>query len=105
MFIKIIPKKDKNTGKVYHYYRLCESYRLGESVRHRTIVQLGALDELTEPRQFKLLADRIEQLVKGIPSIFDSEDTVVEKLAHDFYNEIVNKKLMDRTFPSSAQSA
>jgi transposase len=103
VFIKIIPKKDKNTGKVYHYYRLCESYRLGESVRHRTIVQLGVLDELTEPRQYKLLADRIEQLVKGIPAIFDSEDTVVEKLAYNIYNEIVNKKLMDRPFPSSAQ--
>jgi transposase len=104
MFIKIIPKKDKNTGKVYHYHRLCESYRIGESVRHRTILQLGALDELTQPGQFKFLADRIEQMVKGVPTIFDTEDPVVEKLAQGFYTEIVNKKLIDRPFPLPTQA-
>jgi len=96
MFVKVIPKRDKNTGKVYHYHRLCESYRLGDSVRHRNILSLGTLDELTEPRQFKFLADRIEQLIKGRSDIFDCGDVEVEKLAHHFYRQIIDKNLMDR---------
>jgi transposase len=95
MFVKIIPKKDKNTGKVYHYHRLCESYRLGDSVRHRTILSMGLLDDLKEPQQFKLLADRIEQLVKGKSSLFECGDPIVEKLAQNFYREIIDKKLID----------
>ncbi|MHC1775301.1 MAG: IS1634 family transposase [Lentimicrobium sp.] len=97
MFIKIIPKKDKNTGKVYHYHRLCESYRLGDSVRHRTILSLGLLDDLKEPKQFKLLADRIEQLIKVSAGLFECGDAIVEKLALSFYREIIDKKLIDRT--------
>lgn len=95
MFVKIIPKKDKNTGKVYHYHRLCESYRLGDSVRHRTILSMGLLVDLKEPQQFKQLADRIEQLIKGRTGLFECGDPIVEKLAHNFYREIVDKKLID----------
>jgi hypothetical protein len=65
MFIKAIPKIDRNTGKAYNYYRLCESYRLGNKVRHRNILSLGNLAELSDNKYFKLLADRIEQLVCG----------------------------------------
>jgi hypothetical protein len=43
MFIKAIRKIDRNTGKPYNYYRLCESYRLGDKVRHRNILSLGIL--------------------------------------------------------------
>ncbi len=97
MFVKIIPKKDKNTGKVYHYHRLCESYRLGDSVRHRTILSVGLLDDLKEPQQFKLLADRVEQLIKGSTGLFECSDLIVEKLAQNFYREIIDKKLIDRS--------
>ena len=96
MFIKSVPKTDRSTGKTYTYYRLCESYRLGNSIRHRNILSLGSLDELTEPVHLKLLADRIEQLTKGLSTIFDPGNTVVEKLAQTFYREIVDKKLLDR---------
>lgn len=96
MFVKLIPKKDKNTGKVYHYHRLCESYRLGDSVRHRTILSMGLLDDLKEPHQFKQLADRIEQLIKGSTGLFECGDPIVERLAHNFYREIIDKKLIDR---------
>jgi len=80
MFIKTIPKKDQTTGKTYNYYRLCESYRIGDKTCHRTILSLGTLEQLTEKKDFKLLADRIEQLVGGKPSIF-SFPPVVERLA------------------------
>jgi hypothetical protein len=96
MFIKAIPKKDKNTGKTYSYYRLCESYRLGDKVRHRNILSLGTLEELSDVHDFKLLSDRIEQLLKGQPSLFVSTKPIVERLAQTFYNQIIDNKLIDR---------
>ena len=95
MFIKAIPKKDKTTGKTYHYYRLCESYRLGDCPRHRNILSLGTLSELTDTRDFKMLADRIEQLLGGKVSLFPVSG-VVENLAQKFYGQILAGKLVDR---------
>ena len=66
MFIKSAPKKDKETGKVYSYYRLCMSYRLGNKVRHRGILSLGDLNELSHYQDYKDLADRIDQLILSL---------------------------------------
>ncbi|MBL7111111.1 MAG: hypothetical protein ISS19_04135 [Bacteroidales bacterium] len=69
---------------------------MGDQVRHRTILSLGTLDELTEKQDFKLLADRVEQLVKGLSELFVVQNPVVERLAVQFYSEIVNKNLIDQ---------
>jgi len=104
MFIKAIPKTDKTTGKSYHYYRLCESYRLGEKVRHRSILSLGILVELADKKDFKFLADRIEQLLGGKPSLFACPPAV-EKLAQKYYSQIIEGKLVDRvSLPQTAKS-
>jgi len=104
MFIKAIPKTDKTTGKSYHYYRLCESYRLGEKVRHRSILSLGTLVELADKKDFKFLADRIEQLLGGKPSLFACPPAV-EKLAQKYYSQIIEGKLVDRvSLPQTAKS-
>lgn len=95
MFIKAIPKTEKTTGKSYHYYRLCESYRLGDKTRHRNILSLGSLMELTDKKDFKFLADRIEQLLGSKPSLFACS-LVVEKLAQKYYRQIIEGKLVDR---------
>jgi len=96
MFIKTIPKTDKASGRTYNYYRLCESYRLSDKVRHRPILSMGKLSELTDKQDFKLLADRIEQLLGGSPSLFECPPTV-EKLAQTFYQQIIEGKLVDRS--------
>jgi transposase len=97
MFIKAIPKTDRSTGKKYNYFRLCESYRVGEKTRHRMVLSLGTLNGLTEIVHFKILADRIEQLINGSPALFSCDNPEVEKLAQAFYQEIISKKLVDRT--------
>ena len=96
MFIKSAPKKDKETGKVYSYYRLCMSYRLGDKVRHRGILSLGNLNELSHYQDYKDLADRIDQLISGNPSLFECANPVVERLALGFYKQIIEKKLIDQ---------
>jgi transposase len=85
MFIKSIIKTDKQTGKKYQYYRLCESFRIGNNTRHRNILSLGKLEELSTDSDRKMLADRIEQLLNNTSGLFDNEiPAVVEKLAIDF---------------------
>ena len=74
MFIKTIVKTDKNTGKRYEYYRLCEGYRIGNSVRHRSIVSMGLLEGIGNKEDRKLLADRIESMLKGEMDMFVSLD-------------------------------
>jgi len=97
MFIKRINKKDR-TGKLkYAYYRLCESYRIGDVVRQRTILSLGTLEELTSEEQYKPLVDRIESLLLGQTDLFNrTSDTTVEILAQKFYAQLCEKKKVEQ---------
>ena len=96
MFIKTIVKTDKKSGKRYDYYRLCESYRLNGKPRHRTIISLGALENLTIKEDRKLLADRIESMLTGAVGLFDNEESpYVSRYAQEFYNKIVESHLYD----------
>src|ERR1022692_817122 len=85
MFIKSIVKTDKDTAKKYQYYRLCESFRIGNKTRHRSILSLGKLEEIPSEMDRKILADRIEHLFNNTPGLFDHQvPAVVEKLAMEF---------------------
>jgi len=99
MFIKPVLKYIKTTGEHKTYYRLCESYRYENTVRHHTIVQLGTLDELPDEAQRKLLVQRLSSLVKqtrtGICEMFESEDEVVETLAKKHFATILKKERID----------
>lgn len=106
MFIKTIVKTDKTTGKRYDYYRLCEGYRLGAKVRHRPILSLGRLEGIESKEDKKLLADRIEALLKGETALFAFDvPLVIERSAQEASKRILDKKLMDvnpLTKPKSA---
>ncbi len=86
MFIKTIVKTDPKTHKRYDYYRLCQSYRIGNNTRHRTIISLGKLNGLPK-EEHKLLADRIETLISG--NLFENDYPAhIEALAKGFYSKI-----------------
>lgn len=97
MFIKPFPKYNSTTKERYTIYRLCESYRLDGRIRHRTIVGLGKLDELPGVEQKKLLAKRIEEIIKFGPDLLIKEpvDKQLEDLALYFYQEIKKKRRYD----------
>jgi len=102
MFIKTIVKTDKKTGKRYEYYRLCEGYRIGNSVRHRSIVSMGLLEGVDNKEDRKLLADRIESILKGEVDMFVSLDKPhIEKYARGFSDRIINEKLLDIAPPAT----
>lgn len=96
MFIKTIVKTDKKSGKRYDYYRLCEGYRIGNNVRHRTIVSLGKLEGIDSKEDKKFLADLIEVKIKGDRQLFAFDvKPGIEKLASLFAKRIIDENLMD----------
>lgn len=96
MFIKTIVKTEKKTGKRYNYYRLCESYRIGEKIRHRTIVSIGKLEDIDSKEDKKLLADTIESMIKGEKQLdlFETKPEII-KYAKEFSDKIINENLID----------
>jgi len=90
VFIKPFPKYNRTTHERYTVYRLCESYRINGSIRHRTIIGFGKLEELETVEQKKLLAARVEDMIKtgGNTLPIDIADEKVERLAIQFYKEI-----------------
>ncbi len=99
MFLKVIFKTIKATGERKAHYRLCESYRLNDTVRHQTILHLGTLEELSQTDQRKALAERINELVKqsftGKQSLFATPDKGIETLAQKYFAEIKEKQRLD----------
>ena len=90
MFLKKIDKGPKG-GKVYSYYRLCESIRIGGKTRHNNLLNLGPLDDL-QPEELKMLANRIEELYIGCPNpMFSKISEHIDKLAVKFYQELREK--------------
>lgn len=100
MFIKSIVKTNKATGERKEHFRLCESYRSGNTVKHLTIIHLGLLEELPEPEQKRLLGRRIEQLIQQeregnvLFAPVPPED-IIEQLAQRFYFAIKEKQRID----------
>ena len=107
MYLKAIYKQE--AGKEFRtpYYRLVESYRYDNSVKHTTIIHLGKLEGLPEIEQKKELAKRIDDLVRtsrtGMPYLFVSENTLVENLARSYFDEIKRSGKIDISRDSHLQ--
>ena len=97
MFVKPLIKYNKSTKQRYNIYQLCESFRLDGSVKHRTIIGLGKLDELTGETRIKQLGKRIEELLTIQSTTLPICEIApeVEKLAQYFYLEIIKKRRYD----------
>lgn len=99
MFLKIAYKRIKATGEELKTYRLVESYRYMDGVRHETILHLGKLEELDTPEQKRDMAIRINTLVKQHHrkevDLFPHEDPLVEQLAQKYFSQILEKQLVD----------
>lgn len=90
MFIKKISKPDRAGNKVYTYYRLVHSYKVGNKNRQQTILNLGTL-ETTPKEKHKLLADRIESIILGEKALLFSLPSEIEDIAKGFAMKIIEK--------------
>lgn len=99
MFLKPYRKSRTLTGDQRLYFKLCESYRTADSVRHQVILDLGMLEALPDVEDKKKLGIRISELVQesrtGMGKLFPPETDVIEKLANAFFDEIKLKKRLD----------
>lgn len=93
MFIRAVQKKDKDKEKVYTYYRLTHSYRVGSKTRQMVILNLGTLEGLAKTLH-KSLANRVEELITGVSSsLFNDVPPEVEELAQHFSKQISREKI------------
>jgi hypothetical protein len=95
MFLKKINKKNKNSDKEYTYYRLVHSYKIGNKIRHQTIMSLGSLSDVSKENH-KALADRIEEIITGLDnSLFLDYQRFkdIEDIAQKFADNIIKNKL------------
>jgi len=90
MFIKEIKKKNKGYDKVFIQHRLMESYRTSRGPRQRTLLHLGQLD--LPRQQWKLLADRIEELLTGQTNLLPL-DAEIESLARHYADVLAHNRL------------
>jgi len=97
MFIREITKKEHGTGKVYVYHRLMEAVRTPKGPRQRIVLDLGRLDL---PRdRWKILADRIEQILSGQRSLWPADDAI-ETLAQNFARRIKRRERLAVQVPN-----
>ena len=90
MFIRGINKKNKDGNRIYTYYRLARTYKIGNKVRQETVINLGKLEGLPKEKH-KLLANRIEELLSGTTAMFFDIDDDIEKRAAQFTKKIIDK--------------
>lgn len=93
MFIRAVHKKDKSKSKIYTYYRLTHSYRIGNKTRQTVLLNLGKLEGV-EKCDHKQLANRIEEIITGVEnSLFPTISEQIEELAHSFAKQIAKEKI------------
>jgi hypothetical protein len=62
--LKTVVKTDGNSSKRRHHYLFRKDYRIGNSVRHQSIVSMGKPEGIDNKENKKLLANRAEAMLK-----------------------------------------
>ena len=98
MYIKAIRKYCQVEKTTHTYFRLSESYRDQNGFpRQRMILGLGRLPELPDFDQKVQFLERLNELIKGKPTLFSSNgNKTIEQLAQHYYQELKKKKKIDR---------
>jgi transposase len=90
MFVKEISKRNQGYSKTFISHRLMESFRTPRGPRQRKIIDLGHLDIPKD--DWKILADRIEELLSG-QQTFTTPPDHIETLAQH-YAQLIRQKEM-----------
>ncbi len=90
MFIRKCIKIEKLTKKKYFFYQLVESIRTERGPRQRLLLNIGSKLDLSKEEK-KLLANRIEEIITGITSLFSYSEQI-ESLANRFAKALLKKQ-------------
>jgi transposase len=98
MYFKSVFRENPATKKWNSYYRIVESYRNAVGrVCHRTILNIGFIDESITPEQLNLVARRLTDMYQQKASIFPETDPVVSRLVAEYWAKIKTEKRLDIT--------
>jgi Transposase DDE domain len=98
MYFKASGRTNPVTKKYDSYYRLVESYR-NETGRicHRTILNVGFLEDELTPEQLNLIARTLTDMYQQKQSIFPQNDPLITKWITVLWGKIVGGKRLDLT--------
>lgn len=105
MYIRQVIQKNKKTSTPYTTYRLVETYRNAQGkVRQEVLLNLGSHFSIPK-EQWKLLADRVEEIRQGQGALFDIE-ILLEKEAQRIAKQVIQKasRLKEMTALSDART-
>ncbi len=94
MYIREIQKKNPNSPKAFISHRLIESVRTPRGPRQRVVINLGQLDLPKE--EWKELANRIEDLLRGHESSTVPIAVKIESLARYYTKQILRKQRSEK---------
>ena len=101
MFIRKTRLVNPKTKETYYNFQLIESVRTERGPRQRILLNLGArLDIADEER--KPLANRIEELLKGIQSLIKCPEKI-EGLAQRYASQLVKRLSVERPAPNDKE--
>jgi transposase len=98
MYFKFSLRSNPATNKSDAYYRLVESYRTETGrVNHRTILNVGFLDDSITPEQLNSVARRLTDMHQLKQSLFELHDPVVCAMVSALWGRIVGERRLDLT--------
>lgn len=90
MFIRRTKTRTTDSGEHYYSYRLVDTFRDGNRIRQRTLLNLGSGFHFP-PEQWKELTQRIEQIVLGQHDVLLPVPPEVEREAQSITASLLNK--------------
>jgi len=101
MYFKSSGRTNPQTKEYEGYYRLVESYRNTTGrVCHRTILNIGFLDDPLTPEQLNIIARSLTDMYERKISLFDLDDPMVKKWTTKWWNKIIIDRKLDLTLYS-----
>lgn len=98
MYFKFTHRFNPASGKGEHYYRLVESYRNAlQRICHRTIVNVGFLEEDISIDQLNAVSRRLTDMYQLKQSLYEITDPVVSELVTRLWEEIKKGNKLDLT--------
>jgi transposase len=96
MYLKVSFRHNRDVQDIAPYYRLVESYRNeNDRVCHRTLLNIGFWPEATREQKDKVV-DYLNSRYKSELSLFEESDQEVLQWVNGFWNEMIEKKTIDR---------
>lgn len=102
MFIRKKTKFHPKTKKAYPVYQLIESVRTERGPRQRILLSLGS-DLNMSDEDLKMLANRIEEIFLGSPSLFLYSNKI-EQLAQEYASQLIRRQSSSPVSESISQA-